>query len=73
MAFQLMKGAKFVEFLKNETYDPQTFTSFKVWAGLPKDESNVSYYAGINNNKATITWDVWNQAASKAWNAYKRC
>jgi conjugal transfer mating pair stabilization protein TraG len=29
-----------------------------VWAGLPRDGSNQSYYAGTQGNRATVDWDA---------------
>ena len=30
----------------------------QVWAGLPRDESNESYYEGIQGNQATVDWNT---------------
>lgn len=33
----------------------------QVWAGLPRDETGVSYYAGVGDNRANVSWgDVLN-------------
>lgn len=71
MGFQLMKQANFVKFLENKQFDPKIFTASRTWAGLPKDESNLSFYQGKGSNRATITWKTWTEAAFKAWEAFK--
>jgi hypothetical protein len=32
------------------------------WAALPRGSDNISYYAGVSNNKALTTWDTVLQA-----------
>jgi hypothetical protein len=59
MAKALIKEQGFDKWLRGEmsTKDFQQKLSTQ-WAGLPKDESGKSYYAGdAHGNKATVTWD----------------
>jgi conjugal transfer mating pair stabilization protein TraG len=30
----------------------------QIWAGLPRDSSNESYYDGIQGNRATVEWNT---------------
>jgi hypothetical protein len=39
----------------------------KEWAALPRDASNVSYYAGVDNNKALTDWNTVIQAIKNTY------
>lgn len=58
LALSLLEDAGYYKWLIRRL-STETFlhNMSKIWASLPKDSFNVSYYAGVGNNKALVRWD----------------
>ena len=59
MAMHLARDAGLQAWLSGALSDERFAENLsQVWAGLPRDESNESYYAGIQGNRATVDWNT---------------
>jgi conjugal transfer mating pair stabilization protein TraG len=59
MALQLARDAGMEDWIRGRISDERFAESLsQVWAGLPRDESNESYYQGIQGNRATVDWNI---------------
>ena len=68
-AYQRLIERRGLNKYKNGEISVETFATnlSKEWAALPKDASNVSYYAGVNNNKALTDWNTVIQAIKNTY------
>ena len=59
MALELARDAGMEDWISGRISDEHFAANLsQVWAGLPRDESNQSYYAGTQGNRATVDWDA---------------
>ena len=59
MAVQLARDAGMEDWIGGRISDERFAENLsQVWAGLPRDASNESYYAGIQSNRATVDWNT---------------
>ena len=59
MALQLAQDAGMDDWIAGRISDERFAENLsQVWAGLPRDGSNESYYAGIQGNRATVDWNT---------------
>jgi len=59
LALQLARDAGMEDWIGGRISDERFAESLsQVWAGLPRDESNESYYEGIQGNRATVDWNT---------------
>jgi conjugal transfer mating pair stabilization protein TraG len=59
MALQLARDAGMDGWIGGRISDQQFAQNLsQIWAGLPKDGSNESHYAGIQGNRATVDWST---------------
>jgi conjugal transfer mating pair stabilization protein TraG len=59
MGLALARDAGMADWLEGRISDERFAESLsQVWAGLPRDESNESYYEGIQGNRATVDWNT---------------
>jgi conjugal transfer mating pair stabilization protein TraG len=57
MALQLADEAGLQDWLKgNLTDDVFAHNLARVWAGLPRDASNLSFHAGVSGNRAQLSY-----------------
>ena len=68
-AYQRLIERRGLNKYKNGEISVETFATnlSKEWAALPKDASNVSYYAGVNNNKSLTDWNTVIQAIKNTY------
>jgi conjugal transfer mating pair stabilization protein TraG len=58
MALELARDAGMEDWIGGRISDERFAENLsQVWAGLPRDGSNESYYAGTQGNRATVDWD----------------
>jgi conjugal transfer mating pair stabilization protein TraG len=59
LALELARDAGMEDWIGGRISDERFAESLsQVWAGLPRDESNESYYEGIQGNRATVDWNT---------------
>ena len=58
MALELARDAGMEDWIAGESATSGSPQTLQVWAGLPRDESNQSYYEGIQGNRATVDWNT---------------
>jgi conjugal transfer mating pair stabilization protein TraG len=59
MALQLAQDAGMDDWIAGRISDERFAENLsRVWAGLPRDGSNESYYAGVQGNRATVDWNT---------------
>ena len=59
MALQLARDAGMDDWIGGRIADERFAENLsQVWAGLPRDGSNESYYAGIQGNRAIADWNT---------------
>jgi conjugal transfer mating pair stabilization protein TraG len=59
MGLALARDAGMADWLEGRISDERFAENLStVWAGLPRDGSNQSYYEGTQGNRATIDWDT---------------
>ncbi|MGA7982612.1 MAG: conjugal transfer protein TraG, partial [Chromatiaceae bacterium] len=59
MALELARDAGMDEWIGGRMSDTRFAQNLaQVWAGLPRDQSNQSHYAGVQGNRATADWDT---------------
>jgi conjugal transfer mating pair stabilization protein TraG len=59
MGLALARDAGMADWLEGRISDERFAESLsQVWAGLPRDESNESYYEGVQGNRATVDWNT---------------
>jgi conjugal transfer mating pair stabilization protein TraG len=59
MALELARDAGMAAWIAGRISDERFAENLsQVWAGLPRDASNASYYEGIQGNRATVDWDT---------------
>ena len=59
LALQLAQDAGMDDWIGGRISDARFAENLaQVWAGLPRDASNESYYAGIQGNRATVDWNT---------------
>ncbi len=68
-AYQRLIERRGLNKYKNGEISVETFATnlSKEWAALPKDASNVSYYAGVDNNKSLTDWNTVIQAIKNTY------
>jgi conjugal transfer mating pair stabilization protein TraG len=58
MALELARDAGMADWIAGRVSDERFAGNLsQVWAGLPRDASNESYYEGIQGNRATVDWN----------------
>jgi conjugal transfer mating pair stabilization protein TraG len=58
MALELTRDAGMEDWIAGRVRDERFAANLsQVWAGLPRDASNESYYEGIQGNRATVDWN----------------
>jgi conjugal transfer mating pair stabilization protein TraG len=59
MALQLARDAGMEGWMGGRISDEHFARNLsEIWAGLPRDASNESYYEGVQGNRATVDWNV---------------
>ena len=59
LALQLAQDAGMDDWIGGRISDERFAENLsQVWAGLPRDGSNESYYAGIQGNRARVDWNT---------------
>jgi conjugal transfer mating pair stabilization protein TraG len=59
MALELARDAGMADWIAGRVSDERFAENLsQVWAGLPRDASNESYYEGIQGNQATVDWNI---------------
>jgi conjugal transfer mating pair stabilization protein TraG len=59
MALELAQDVGMETWLRGQLTDKEFARNLaQIWAGLPKDGSNQSFYAGVQGNRATADWDT---------------
>jgi len=59
MALQLARDAGMEGWMGGRISDEHFARNLsEIWAGLPRDASNESYYEGVQGNRATVDWNA---------------